>query len=75
MTLNRNTIILTGTGVVTLSFFLAGVTKVLDYFIIKALLFSGFLLLLALTVITVLAEIRKKNRLEDIPQDDPINIK
>lgn len=75
MTINRNTIILAGTGIITVSFFVAGITRVLDYFIIKALLFSGFLLLLALTVITVLSEVHKKNRLEDIPQDDPINIK
>ncbi len=38
---NKNTLALIATGILTLSFFVAGLLNVLDYFIVKALLFLG----------------------------------
>ncbi|MEM9679693.1 MAG: hypothetical protein AAF901_05160 [Bacteroidota bacterium] len=74
--LTKDTITLYGAGVISIGFFVAGITNVLDYFIVKVLLFSGFGLLLGFAVVTVFQKVYKKNRLEELPpQDDLINIK
>ncbi|TVZ59338.1 hypothetical protein NA63_1866 [Flavobacteriaceae bacterium MAR_2010_105] len=44
--MNRNSIALMYTGILTLSFFVCGIIGVLDYFIIKILLFLALGLLL-----------------------------
>ena len=72
--INRNTITLTGVVIVSLGFFVAGLTNVLDYYIVKILLFTGFSMLLCLAIVTVLQKASKKNRLENSSQDDSINI-
>ncbi len=72
--INRNTITLTGAVIVSLGFFIAGLTNVLDYYIVKILLFTGFSMLLCLAIVTVLQKASKKNRLENSSQDDSINI-
>jgi hypothetical protein len=45
MTFSKNTLALIYTGILVLGFFLSGIFDVLDYIIIKLLLFTGFALL------------------------------
>lgn len=47
---SKNTLALIYTGVLMFGFFISGIFGVLDYFIIKVLLFSGFTALGALLV-------------------------
>jgi len=68
--LNRNSIALSFVGIITIGFFIAGLLKVLDYFIIKALLFSGFVALFVVAINYALKNDIKKNRPEDKLQDD-----
>jgi hypothetical protein len=48
--INRNTIALITVALIGLGFFAAGLTKTLDYFIIKALLFLSFTVLIVLAI-------------------------
>ncbi|WP_299224471.1 hypothetical protein [uncultured Psychroserpens sp.] len=50
MIFNKNTVALIYTGLLALSFFLAGIFNVLDYFIVKAILFIAFTFLGAILV-------------------------
>ncbi|WP_033961660.1 hypothetical protein [Psychroserpens jangbogonensis] len=50
MTLSKNTLALIYTGILVLGFFVSGILDVLDYIIVKALLFSGFAFLGAVLV-------------------------
>ena len=68
--LNRNSIALSFVVIITIGFFIAGLLKVLDYFIIKALLFSGFVALLVVAINYALKNDDKKNRPKDKLQDD-----
>ena len=68
--INRNSIALSLVGFVTIGFFIAGLVKVLDYFIIKALLFSGFGLLFIVALFYTFKNDDKKNRPEEKLQDD-----
>lgn len=68
--LNRNSIALSFVGIITVGFFIAGLLKVLDYFIIKALLFSGFVALLVVAINYALKNDDKKNRPKNKLQDD-----
>ena len=45
MSFNKNTLALIYTGILFLGFFLSGIFNILDYIIIKLLLFLGFTLL------------------------------
>uniref|UniRef100_UPI004048EBC8 hypothetical protein n=1 Tax=Gelidibacter sp. TaxID=2018083 RepID=UPI004048EBC8 len=56
MTLNKNTIALTFTGIITIGFFVAGLFDVLDYFIVKLLLFISFALLIVYLILMVLKQ-------------------
>ncbi|BAO76843.1 hypothetical protein [Winogradskyella sp. PG-2] len=68
--LNKNSIALLFVVAITLGFFIGGLLGVLDYFIIKALLFSSFILLVFVAVNFALKNYTKKNRLEDKIQSD-----
>ncbi len=68
--LNKNSIALLLVGAITIGFFMAGLLKVLDYFIIKALLFSCFATLVIVAISYALKNESKKNRPEDKLQDD-----
>ncbi len=68
--LNRNSIALSFVTIITIGFFAAGLLKVLDYFIVKALLFSGFVALVTVAINYALKNDIKKNRPEDKLQDD-----
>ena len=67
---DRNSIALSFVGIITIGFFAAGLLKVLDYFIIKALLFSGFVALVIVAINYALKNDIKKNRQEDKLQDE-----
>lgn len=67
---NKNSIALLCTGVVSIGLFIAGMFKVLDYPIIKALLFVGFAILFFIAVVFALKNDIKKNRPGDKLQDD-----
>lgn len=68
--LNKNTAVLLLASTIGIGFFLAGVADVLSYFIIKLLLFGGFMLLLFLTIFSGLNNESKKIRPDDASQDE-----
>lgn len=68
--LNKNSLALLFVAIVAFGFFTAGMFEVLDYFIIKALLFTLFGGLLVLAFWQALKNDTKKNRPEDELQDD-----
>jgi hypothetical protein len=68
--LNKNSIALILVALLTVSFFICGMLDVLDYFIIKSLLFVGFGGLLFLAIYFGYKNGSKKNRPEDKLQDD-----
>lgn len=68
--LNKNSIALIIVAIIAIGFFVAGMFKVLDYFIIKALLFGLFGGLLVIAFWHALKNDTKKNRPEDELQDD-----
>ena len=68
--LNRNTLALIAVLLLTSGFFIAGLFDVLDYFIIKVLLFAGAGTLLGIAFWYAHKNDNKKNRPEENPQDD-----
>ncbi|WP_138434260.1 hypothetical protein [Winogradskyella algicola] len=68
--ISKNSLALLFVAVITFGFFTAGMFEVLDYFIIKALLFTLFAGLLVLAFVQALKNDTKKNRPEDELQDD-----
>jgi hypothetical protein len=68
--LNKNSIALSFVALIAIGFFVAGLFNVLDYFIVKALLFSGFGALVIISISYALKNETKKNRPEDKLQDD-----
>ncbi len=68
--LTRNSLALILVAIVTVSFFVAGLLDVLDYFIVKALLFTGFGGLFIVAISYGFKNKSKKNRPEDTLQDD-----
>ena len=67
--LNKHTAPLLLVAVVAIGFFIGGLFEVLDYFIIKVLMFMAYGALLILGIGYALLNDKKK-RLEDTPQDD-----
>lgn len=68
--LNKNTLSLTSVAIITIGFFVAGMFKVLDYVIVKVILFGGFGLLILMAFVFAFKNSIKKNRPEDKLQDD-----
>jgi len=68
--LNRNSLAIILTMTVTIGFFVAGLLEVLDYFIVKVLLFIGFGILFTVAIGYGIKNDTKKNRPEDILLDD-----
>ncbi|WP_179345772.1 hypothetical protein [Winogradskyella ursingii] len=68
--LNKNTIVLSITGLVTFGFFFGGLFEILDYLIFKILLFFGYAAVLIYGFLQVSKSSEQKNRPEDLPQDD-----
>ncbi len=50
MTISKNTLALIYTGILVFGFFISGIFDVLNYLIVKALLFTGFAILGAILV-------------------------
>lgn len=67
---DKNSFSLIIVTIVGIGFFVAGLFEVLDYFIIKALLFTLFGGLFLVAFWNALKNDTKKNRLEDKLQDD-----
>ena len=67
--LNKNNLALIVVAAVGLSFFVAGLFEVLDYFIFQVLLFLGYGVLLVMAIYHGIKN-DKKNRLKDKLQDD-----
>ncbi|WP_215936982.1 hypothetical protein [Winogradskyella psychrotolerans] len=63
-------IVLSCVTILVLSLFIAGLCDVLDYFIIKVMLFICFGSLFITAIIFAAKNDVKENRLEDTPQDD-----
>lgn len=68
--LSKNSIALLLAALITFGFFAAGMFEVLDYFIIKALLFTLFGGMLIFAIWRALKNDTIKNRPEDELQDD-----
>lgn len=68
--LNKNSLSLSLVALIVLGFFIAGLFEILDYFIIKALLFLSLGALFILALVYAIKNDSKKNRPEAIPQDD-----
>lgn len=68
--LSKNSIALLLAALITFGFFAAGMFEVLDYFIIKALLFTLFGGMLIFAIWRALKNDTIKNRPEDERQDD-----
>jgi hypothetical protein len=68
--LTKNSIALSFVVIMTIGFFIAGLADVLDYFIVKALLFSSFGVLVIIAMSYALKNNIKKNRPKDTLQDD-----
>ena len=67
---NRNSVALIVVAVLTIGFFISGLLHILDYFIVKALLFVSFSILVVIAFWYTFQNDAKKNRPEDSPQDD-----
>jgi len=68
--LNKNSLALILVGAVAIGFFVSGLFKVLDYFIVQILLFFGYAALVVIALSHAIKNERKKNRPEDNLQDD-----
>ncbi|WP_179008336.1 hypothetical protein [Winogradskyella forsetii] len=66
----KDAIALSSAVTIALTWFIAGLCDVLDYIIIKGVLFLGFGVLFVLALIYGLRNDAKKNRPEDKLQDD-----
>ncbi len=69
--LSINTISILTTAITVVGFFIAGLFKVLDNVVIKALFFIGYIALLIAALYFALTG-KQKNRPEDLPQDDSL---
>jgi len=67
---NKNSIALLFVAAITFTFFIAGLLDILDYFIIKSLLFFNFTGLVIVAISYALKNEDKKNRPKDKLQDD-----
>lgn len=62
--MNKDTLILIYTGIIVAGFFIAGIFNILDYFIVKALLFIGYLVLFIYLIKKVFIDKKHKNHLD-----------
>jgi hypothetical protein len=62
--MNRDALALLYTSIIVAGFFIAGLFNILDYFIVKALLVLGYLVLFIYLIKIVLKDIENKNHLD-----------
>ncbi|RKE94978.1 hypothetical protein [Ichthyenterobacterium magnum] len=60
-TISKNTLGLIYTGIITVGFLTAGILDVLDYFIVKVLLFTGFAFFGIYMLMIILKNTENKN--------------
>lgn len=60
----RNTLTLIFSGLIVAGFFVSGVLDILDYFIVKAILFASFAALAVYLILIILKDSEKKNHLK-----------
>jgi hypothetical protein len=68
--LHKNTLALCFASVLVIGFFVSGLLDILDYFIVKVLLFSGFVALAIVAINYGVENEIKKKRLEEKLQDE-----
>ena len=68
--INKDTISLMSVAIITVSFFVAGILDVLDYFVFKVLIMSGVGILVIITSVLLFKSSLKNNRPEDKTQND-----
>ena len=68
--INKDTVSLMSVIIITVSFFVAGIFDVLDYFAIKVLIMSGVGILVIITSVLLFKSSLKNNRSEDKTQND-----
>ncbi|WP_111683954.1 hypothetical protein [Winogradskyella tangerina] len=68
--LNKNSLALITVAVLSIGFFISGLMQILDYFIVKVLLFGSFGILIVIAISYAFQNEAKKNRPEELPQDD-----
>ncbi|MCD2259965.1 hypothetical protein [Psychroserpens luteolus] len=61
---NRNTLTLVFSGLIAAGFFISGILDILDYLIVKAILFAAFVLLAVHLTIIILKDSENKNHLK-----------
>ncbi|WP_435701294.1 hypothetical protein [Winogradskyella wichelsiae] len=69
---SKDSIALVLVTIIALGMFISGLCNILDYIIVKILLFVGFGSLLIIAIVYAVKNNIKKNRLEDISQDDSL---
>ena len=62
---NKNTLAIICSGILVLGFFFSGVFGVLDYIIVKALLFSGFAIFVSILIYIALKDSEQKKSPQD----------
>lgn len=67
---NKNSLALITVAVLSIGFFISGLMQILDYFIVKVLLFGSFGILIVIAFSYAFQNDDKKNRPEELPQDD-----
>nr|WP_321233082.1 hypothetical protein [uncultured Psychroserpens sp.] len=60
----RNTLTLVFSGLIAAGFFISGLLDILDYLIVKAILFSAFTALAIYLILIVMKDSEKKNHLK-----------
>lgn len=68
--INRNSLALMVVAIISIGFFISGLIEILDYFIVKALLFVSFGVLVLIAFWYAFTNEPKKNRPEAQLQDD-----
>ncbi|MFK7832503.1 MAG: hypothetical protein AB8B52_04430 [Winogradskyella sp.] len=66
----KDSLALTGVAFIALGFFVAGLFNILDYFMVKLLLYFGLAFMFALVIRYAIKNDSKKNRFEDERQND-----
>ncbi|WP_460219560.1 hypothetical protein [Psychroserpens sp. MEBiC05023] len=61
---SRNTLALVFSGLIVAGFFVSGILGILDYLIVKAILFTAFAALAVYLILMVLKDSEKKNHLK-----------
>ena len=68
--ISKDSIALIAVAFTAFGIFIAGLTDVLNYIIVKAILILSFISILVTAIIFGIKNMEKENRLEDTPQDD-----